>query len=415
MDSNSLKNAKEQAEKFFFDLIEEKTNILKQTYEKLSKEFNNINFELDKKNKALEVSLIENENITITLNNILENISNGIIVIDTKGVITKVNSAACAITGLATHELLEKKYDDIFACFEKRDEKLTYAISNSQCRGNNEKIIKNKNGVSIPVWFHFCPLYDSQGNLSGCIETLTDLSQIKAMEEELIRRQTLASLGEMAATVAHEIRNPLGAISGFAGILQKLNKNNDEKSSVILDKLIRAIGALNKTVTNLLAYTRNISLMKSPVDANAFFEDIESFAVSEIGAAKSKIAFKLNHNFAKNEVAYFDKEKIQQVLINMTINAMQALSDVLDATIEITVTNFGDSIEIVVKDNAGTLDMKNEKKIFSPFFTTKESGTGLGLAICSKIIALHRGTISVEVEANKFTSFKISIPNIKSV
>jgi len=229
--------------------------------------------------------------------------------------------------------------------------------------------------------------------------------QIKKMQEEIHQTRVLSALGEMAATVAHEIRNPLGGIAGYASLLARSIPPEDQRRKYV-DKIIGGISSLNKIVSNLLVYTRKTNLQKQSTDLVAWAEAILSHAEIEIEKEKKQV--RIERDFPEDPLnAEIDSEKLQQVMLNLLINGIQAIE--AEGKIFVSIKSNGDAAEITVADTGKGIEQEHLKNIFTPFFTTKEQGTGLGLAIVKKIVDLHEGEISVQSEPNKGTQFCIRI------
>jgi len=230
--------------------------------------------------------------------------------------------------------------------------------------------------------------------------------QLKKMQEEVNQSRVLSALGEMAATVAHEIRNPLGGIGGYASLLARSIPPEDPKRKYV-DKIIGGISSLNKIVGNLLAYTRKTNLQKQSTDLVTWAEAILAHAEIEIEKEKKQLV--LERNFPHEPLnAEIDAEKLQQVMLNLLMNAIQSIEN--EGKITVGIGSNEKFAEITVADTGSGIDQEHLKNIFTPFFTTKEQGTGLGLAIVKKIIDLHEGEITVESAVGKGTSFCIKIP-----
>jgi len=229
--------------------------------------------------------------------------------------------------------------------------------------------------------------------------------QVKKMREEVNRSRVLSALGEMAATVAHEIRNPLGGMGAYASLLAR---NIDDSNKKYVDKIIEGINSINKIVSNLLAYTKKTNLQKQNMDLVAWADAILAHAEIEIEKEKKNIT--VERNFPPEPLnAEIDGDRLQQVMLNLLINAIQAIET--EGKISVSVGFFGENFaEIAVADTGKGIEQENLKSIFTPFFTTKEQGTGLGLAIVKKIVDLHEGEISVESTVGKGTKFSIRVP-----
>jgi len=229
--------------------------------------------------------------------------------------------------------------------------------------------------------------------------------ELKKMQEEVQQSRVLSALGEMAATVAHEIRNPLSGIGGYAGLLARSIPPEDPKRKYV-DKIIGGISSLNKIVSNLLVYTRKTNLQKQETDLVAWADAI--LAHAEIEIEKEKKNVQIERNFPAEPLsAKIDSERLQQVMLNLLINGIQAIETEGKISVSISLNN--GIAEITVADTGCGIEPEYLKNIFTPFFTTKEQGTGLGLAIAKKIVDLHDGEISVESTPGKGTAFCIKL------
>ena len=224
--------------------------------------------------------------------------------------------------------------------------------------------------------------------------------QIKKMQEEVNQSRVLSALGEMAATVAHEIRNPLGGIGAYASLLAR-NIPPQDSNRKYVDKIIDGINSLNNIVGNLLAYTKKTNLQKQSTNLAAWAESILAHVEVEMKVG-------IERNFPSEPLnAEIDSEKMQQVMLNLLKNSIQAIGP--DGKISVGISSSDNFAEIVVTDTGKGIEQEDLKKIFTPFFTTKEQGTGLGLAIVKKIVDLHEGEISVESVVGKGTTFCIKV------
>jgi signal transduction histidine kinase len=245
----------------------------------------------------------------------------------------------------------------------------------------------------------------------GAVEISTDLTNIKQMQNQMQHAKTLAALGEMAATVAHEIRNPLAGIGGFAGLLER-DLEGDDPRRALVKKIVQGVSSLNKIVSNLLVFTRHMELNVQRVDFVSWMEDILNYAEVEISKENKEIEIIRQYAFESIE-ARIDPEKLQQVFLNVLFNAIQAIEGKGAIVIKADLDE-KDFLRVAVIDNGKGIPKDIQDKIFNPFFTTKEQGTGLGLAIVQRIIALHGGAISVASSPGS-TRFEIRIDSRGSV
>jgi len=250
--------------------------------------------------------------------------------------------------------------------------------------------------------------------LEGTIISFIDITEMKEMEDELSRRDKLASLGQMAAGLAHEFRNPLGAIEGFASLLhQDLQKQGDIEKTKIAEKVLEGVHSLNKIVTEFLNFTNKIQLKKENKNILETLDKTLLFIRKSL--EQNKITVEKNYTILRATVLY-DEDKIKQVFLNIILNAIDALQDIENPLLRITVklkdilpSQPNTMICIEIFNNGGNIDETIKNKLFNPFFTTKANGIGLGLTISQKIIEEHFGRIYFKNEKNG-VKFVIELP-----
>lgn len=212
------------------------------------------------------------------------------------------------------------------------------------------------------------------------------------------------SIGEMSASVAHEIRNPLGAITGFVELLE--NKAANESGRALIENILFEIKNLNHIVTDFLSFAKKPSLETKETDANEFLDSIINSAI----AAKEFKDIKVEKSIAPNLHLQIDPIEMRKALFNIVINSLQSMT--AGGALSISTEKKDSNIELLISDTGKGIPKDIQARIFDPFFTTKERGTGLGLAIAYKIIEAHKGTITFNSEEGKGTTFVIKLPVI---
>jgi signal transduction histidine kinase len=242
------------------------------------------------------------------------------------------------------------------------------------------------------------------------VEVFTDLTEAKRMEAELQRVHTLAALGEMSATVAHEIRNPLGGMAGFAALLERDLEEGDPRRR-LAGKISEGIARLNRIVSSLLAYTRPLQLNPHPVDLVELVQGTASFFAVDPACTVAGITINCRHT-SSDIVCNVDPEQFRQVILNLLQNATQAMpgGGVIDVEVGVSPTRDPPRAMLRVCDGGVGMSSEVRQKLFTPFFTTKEDGTGLGLVTCKKIVEAHGGAIRAESREPGGTCFTISLP-----
>ncbi len=297
-----------------------------------------------------------------------------------------------------------------------------------------EKPIQTQAGQAIPVGYSTSPLVNKSGEMIGAVEIFMDLSMIKSLEEEISRMDKLAALGQMAATMAHKIRNPLGGIAGFAGLLQLELKSN-ENGKRIVGKIIEGVDKLNHIVTSLLSYTAHLRLKVHKIDLKERIEHIIGGLKEELPKETGGIRFSVDEP-SGSIPAEVDVEHFSEAMRHIVRNSIEAVES--DGAVSVHVFHgefdynpdcrvlsdiwkmMKDSSSlfesrlpcaVVIVSDTGT-GMENDivDKLFVPFFTTKENGNGLGLAAAKKIIEAHHGELLVSSTFGKGTAVGVLLP-----
>ena len=383
-------------------------------YRHLEKRVSELNIELADKNKELKRSLNEKKEIKNYLRNILESLTTGVIVIDLSGRITTFNRAAEQITGLKYREIKGERIDyilkpKIFPAMAAQSKQ----INDGNPKSEIETEILKKDEDPIQVSFSSFPVTNQKGEKIGTAIKLQDITQLKELEEKATRTDRLAVMGEMAAEIAHEIRNPLGSIELFATTLKKdLEEFDDLKQ--LAEHISSGVRSMNNIISNLLLF---IKPQQKPE-----FQRIDIFSTL-------KEALKFSHDLIETNgrnidiITEFtldplwvqgDADLLKQVWLNLIMNAVQAMPDGGKLTIsakELKESGTGRRfVEIHFTDIGEGVAGANMSKVFNPFFTTKKRGTGLGLAIVHNIMKIHGGDIDMESSEDKGTVCRATLP-----
>ncbi|MBN1980995.1 MAG: PAS domain S-box protein [Chitinivibrionales bacterium] len=396
-----------------FEDFQNRAERLSKAYETMQEEFGKINIELDNKNSQLKQSLAKQEETQIYLSSILESMNSGVISIDNQGTITIFNKAASTITGYSAQQLQGKKFIDVFPDNSLCEKHLYEVLQTGKGFVTDEKALWHRNGTPVPVSFQSSILLDKNGSQLGAVEIFNDMSRLKALEEEMQHKKTMAALGEMAATVAHEIRNPLGAMGVWAGLLDRDLETHDPRRK-ILGKLTDALGQLNRIVTNLLVYSRPIKAQLRKVPLQDLMNETVSFMGIEIERYGKNVTIVKKWEETRPLFVKADPEKMQQVIVNLCLNAVQAMPSGGTLTISCQAADqqHDTFVSFSVIDTGIGIEKELLDKIFDPFYTTKENGTGLGLAIVKRFVEFHGGYIQVKSAVGIGTSVRVFLPHI---
>jgi two-component system sensor histidine kinase PilS (NtrC family) len=248
-------------------------------------------------------------------------------------------------------------------------------------------------------------LKDSAGKQIGLIGVFQDLTELKAMEAEVKRKEKWALIGELSASIAHELRNPLASLKGSVEMLRE-KKVPEEHADQLMDIALSEMDRLNSIITDFLLYAKPRQLSKEQFDLNQSLKDVVTLLQSSDSNGKD---VKISASLDGNLFITGDAGQIQQVFWNLSLNAVDAVSD--NGSIDIYTKKNSSTVAIVIADNGKGIDKEDIDKVFYPFFTTKEKGTGLGLSIAHKIIEEHKGKLEVKSSGRgKGSTFKITLP-----
>jgi signal transduction histidine kinase len=264
----------------------------------------------------------------------------------------------------------------------------------------------------------------THGDMEKRIEDLNrELEQVKVKlkerEDEMVRMKSLAALGEMAAVMVHELKNPLGGIRGFAELLERDLEKGDPKIKSAR-KIMEGVETLDRIVKSLLDYTKPIKLNPRKVEMTAFIDEVIGFFNMDDLSRKQDV--RIVKCFPPDEVlCQLDTEQFRQILLNLLHNAVQAMEGGGKVTVELSQQALSPDVhpkakdkEIILKisDTGMGMSQSTLDKLYTPFFTTKEGGTGLGLSTVKRIVEAHRGDIQVESVPQKGTTVTVKLPAI---
>jgi two-component system sensor histidine kinase HydH len=265
-------------------------------------------------------------------------------------------------------------------------------------------------GRQIPLEIGAGRLSDETGRYLGSILLFKDLREIRTLRNEIARNQRLAAVGRLAAGVAHEIRNPLSSIKGFATYFQERYRENAQDTKVA-SILIQEVDRLNRVVSQLLEFSRPIRTLPRPIRLSRLIGD--AVKLIEPQAREKTLSVRTDLRAGIEEVR-LDPDRMSQVLLNLLLNAVDAMASGGVLTLRAEAAADGRRLEIRVSDTGCGIRPEDLPKVFEPYFTTKPSGTGLGLAIAHNIVEAMGGEISVASRPGSGTTFTLRLPLVKT-
>jgi two-component system, NtrC family, sensor histidine kinase HydH len=261
-------------------------------------------------------------------------------------------------------------------------------------------------GGVVPLDVIVSTLEGEDGSFLGTILLFRDMTEVQDLRREVETSRRLASLGRLAAGIAHEIRNPLSSIKGFATYFKERYRDVPEDQSTA-EIMVKEVDRLNRVITDLLEFARPMTIQKKPASLRALIQ--HSLNTIRQQALEKGIQIQAGLPADPTEIP-MDPDKINQVLLNLYLNALEATAPGGTLSVELAHARDGKGIRIAVKDTGAGIRREDLAHVFDPYFTTRPSGTGLGLAIVHKIMESHRGEVRVESEPGRGTTVILSLP-----
>jgi len=339
------------------------------------------------------------------LASVVRSIDDGVVSLDFDGRIINVNEGACRLFQRSEGEMIGQDFNLLIRDTEYREKRRIIARSTYRTghwRGEVE--IARRDGTTADALLSTAKIIDERGKPIGFVSSFKDLTETKSMQHKMLQSEKLASLGQMAAGVAHEIRNPLGSIKMSLRLLR--DELRDAEEVEVVEHIRDAVGSMEVIVNELLDYTREIALQ------------MDDYDVSKI--ARSAV-FGLEEDWRKRGVevavsvmegacsAAVDGIRIKQVVTNIVKNAVEAAPSG-SGRVEVRVSGKDGFVHVAVSDNGSGMRQDELAKVFQPFYTTKAQGVGLGMPIVKRLVELHGGDVRVESEAGKGTVVSVKLP-----
>ncbi len=345
---------------------------------------------LEKASESLQKKDVDLRELSRFHSEVIENIPSGLFTTDAEGRIYLFNAAAEVITGFKRQDVSLKYINRIFPF-----------LSLPLVPGRHEGMITNNNNTKY-IGMNISLYKNSEGHTVGYIGTFQDVTAIIKMEEEIKRKEKLAAIGQLSASIAHELRNPLASIKSSFEMLKE-GSLPAETMNRLMEIAINEMERLNKIVADFLTYSN-----PKPAEFARFnLSNIINELIDMHKTIQEDITFHKDVQENINIIA--DEQKIRQLLWNLLLNAIEAVSE-KEGHIHVSLKRADHSIEIRIKDNGTGIKKEEIDKIFYPFYSTKDKGTGLGLAIAYRIVEEHKGKIEVVSEEGQGTEFIITIP-----
>jgi two-component system, NtrC family, sensor histidine kinase AtoS len=381
-----------------FETFARQSHQLETAYQSLKEDLARSNRALQERNRQLVEKNLELARLTGKHESVMQSLTDGIMAIATDSIVERCNIAAATIL-----DRMDLRVEGT---------PLSDHIDNPQILAGLERVLAggpavldykwlplSPQGETREVLVSVAPVMTAAGQTIGAVCHLRDNTELRRLQKRLQSHERLAALGEMAASVAHEIRNPLGTIEGFARLLRRDLADMPEHLR-LAEKIVAGAQNLNYVITNLLTYARPMQLQMAPVSVTRLIENCRE--TLENIADRHQVALSLTLPETDISLAG-DARQLGQAILNLGINAIEACPS--QGKVDISVSKTKRSVLIRIQDNGCGMSEDTLERIFDPFFTRKEGGTGLGLSLTRKIIDAHGGDIRVTSVPDKGTEF----------
>ena len=386
---------------------------LEGAYHALRERAAQIDQELAVANDQLRAKVGELNELNSYLANILESMQSGVVAVDRKGVITRMNRAAEELLHAPARKAVGAPYHEIVRETDGSASLVVDVMRGKHACGLLQREIVLPGGGRMTVESSLTLLRNGR-RVIGCLDIFRDLTEIEALQGKLRNADRLATLGQMAACVAHEVRNPLNAVEGFAKLLAR-DCEGDDTQGRYAQNIISAVRNLERTVTGLLIFARPYQLSVETVSLRSVADQTVALVEQELaerGVENTELQTEFLHD--RDRIGA-DGEQLGRALLNLMRNACEAMPNGGRIKLRTRIGGppkgqAGRQVEIQVSDTGDGVPKDIAGRLFQPFATSKTGGTGLGLAIVQKVAELHKGEVLWNSTPGEGTTFTLRIP-----
>lgn len=338
------------------------------------------------------------------IGHVIESMGHGLVALDASGNILTINKKGCELLQQESDSVQGRPFEEVMQdveCSIDKSEILQKEWTEKKMRCS----IKGSSS-SLPISFTSRQIRGQEGAFMGTVMLMRDLQEIETLEEKVKRSERLASLGQMAAGIAHEIRNPLGSIKGLAQYFARKFEQEPEEQKYA-EAIIGESDRLNRVIRDLLNFARPQEPTYQSCDVMEIINHALALVKADLEAKQIAV-----ERTGEASVPTFDADPdlLAQALMNLFLNAIEAMNESGRLSIRCRYHESNQKVEIEITDNGTGIPPSDLPKVFDPFFTSKKGGTGLGLALVLRIIENHGGSIDVRSQVGEGTNFTILLP-----
>lgn len=400
-----------------FDSKKESVSLINKAFIKdnISVSFEKKYNDLDKKYKVLKERTKKLEDVYQFHKGIVQNISSGIVTIDFSGKITFINRAALQVVEYDYEDLINQPVNQLFADLYEAEQILIDLLKNKNMFESKEINLVTKTNKIIPIGFSTSVLQSRDSKFEGVVLLFRDLTNLINFRKQMERMERLATLGEVSAGIAHEIRNPLAGIKTSAQVLEESFSPNDFRAQLV-SRIVKEIDRSNELLKKFFHFAKPSRPQQDFIDIEKIIDSVFLLLVSRM--KKRKISFETEYQADLPKV-FVDESQIEQVIVNLILNAMDSIEKEGKIEVNTSLTSIDsespktakqEMVLVKIMDTGDGIEDEIIEKIFNPFFTTKNDGIGMGLAISSRLVEENGGRLEVDSEIGKGSSFLLYLP-----
>ncbi|MDP4099243.1 PAS domain S-box protein [Paenibacillus sp. P96] len=351
--------------------------------------------------RRLEQMYEENRAVKEHLESVINQTADAIHVTDTEDVVVRVNQAFEDLYGWHPQEVIGKRLNLVPEELKETYEDQRQRLLKGESISSTESVHLRKDGSRVEVSISIAPIHDEEKGIVGLISVTRDMTSRNRMEELLRRSEKLTTVGQLAAGVAHEIRNPLTTLRGFLQIQQQTGTLNVKHVDLMLSELDR----INLIVGEFLILAKPQAVQFQRTDIRCILEDVISLLDSQAHLCGVEFHIQVTN---QPTAVFCAENQLKQVFINLLKNAIEAMPN--GGRISIELCLYEENVKIVIKDEGTGMSPEVMAKLGEPFFTKKDAGTGLGLMVSQRIIQSHKGLLDMESIEGEGTTVTILLP-----